>query len=102
MGGTIAAALVLVLILAGLIALRTGTVNSYVKARFVENMADMGIVFDAESFTLELSPLQLHLRNATFKDKVTGKDLFSCPRGPPRDDGKGPLCPAGKSRYLNR
>ena len=39
-------------------------------------MAEMGIVFDADVFRLNISPLELELQNATFTDKVSGEKLF--------------------------
>src|SRR2546421_5915997 len=73
---TLVAVLVLLLAVLSVVIYRTGTFDQYVKTRFVERMAEMNVVFDAEAFTLTLAPLELNLRNATFKDRVTGQDLF--------------------------
>lgn len=75
-GGVIAVAVVLFIII-GVISYRYGVFDPYVKQQFVSKMADIGIVFDAEVFRVTLSPLELELKNATFKNKVTGELLFS-------------------------
>ncbi|MBV9214844.1 MAG: translocation/assembly module TamB domain-containing protein [Acidobacteria bacterium] len=72
--GTAIAILVAAILL--VVMYRTGTFNTYIKARFVQRMADMGITFDADAFTVTASPLTLHLRNATFNDTTTGDRLF--------------------------
>src|SRR4051812_48986683 len=71
--------LVLLVLLLGILAIvlyRTGQVDNYTRNRFREKMAEMGIVFDADVFRLNISPLELELQNATFTDKVTGEKLF--------------------------
>lgn len=68
--------LVLLLGLLGVILFRTGQVDVYTKNRFREKMAEMNIVFDADVFRLNINPLELELKNATFNDKVTGAKLF--------------------------
>lgn len=75
-GGGGLAIVLLFAALAGLILYRTGIVNSYVRSQFVARMDQMGIVFDSEAFTLSASPLELHIRNATFRNKITGDKLF--------------------------
>jgi hypothetical protein len=39
-------------------------------------MADIGIVFSADEFSLTVAPLELHLVNATFNDRLSGEKLF--------------------------
>jgi translocation and assembly module TamB len=53
-----------------------GTFDTYLRNRFRERMAEMGIVFDADVFRVTVSPLALELRNATFNDSVSGEKLF--------------------------
>ena len=55
---------------------RNGYADNYVKRQFVAKMADIGVVFDADTFRLTINPLQLELKNATFNDKLTGEKLF--------------------------
>src|SRR5262245_6786294 len=74
---TFLAVIVLLAVLIGVILYRGGSLDTYVQTRFIERMAEMGIVFDAEAFNLRLNPLELHIRNGRFKDKVTGETLFA-------------------------
>ncbi len=69
-------ALVLATILS-VVLYRGGVFDTYLRERFRERMAEMGIVFDAERFQVTASPLGLELRNATFVDKLTGEKLFA-------------------------
>ncbi len=39
-------------------------------------MNEIGVDFTADTFSLTVAPLQLHLENATFNDKLTGEKLF--------------------------
>ena len=55
---------------------RNGVFDNYVKTQFVNKMAEIGIVFDADVFRVTVAPLQLELKNATFTDKTTGEKLF--------------------------
>ena len=55
---------------------RNGVFDNYIKEQFVTKMADIGVVFDADTFRLTISPLKLELKNATFNDKVSGDKLF--------------------------
>ena len=55
---------------------RYGVFDNYIKRQFVTKMADIGVVFDADTFRLTVSPLKLELKNATFNDKVSGDKLF--------------------------
>src|SRR6185369_14585525 len=75
-GGLIAIVGLLVLILT-VISYRYGVFDPYVKEQFTAKMADIGIVFDAEVFRVTVAPRELELKNATFKNKVTGEVLFS-------------------------
>ena len=56
---------------------RYGVFDNYVKTQFVNKMADIGIVFDADVFRVTVAPLQLEFKNATFNDKLTGEKLFA-------------------------
>jgi translocation and assembly module TamB len=70
----------IVVLLAGLLTIglyRAGVFDTYIKGQFVTKLADIGIVFDAETFRVTASPMTLEMHNATFKDKVTGDPLFS-------------------------
>ena len=58
------------------ISYRTGVFDNYVKEQFVAKMADIGVVFSADTFRLTVSPLKLEIKNATFNDKVSGDKLF--------------------------
>lgn len=60
----------------GLVAYWYGFFDSYVKNQFVVRMADIGVVFDADKFSLTASPFALKIENATFTDRVTGEKLF--------------------------
>ncbi len=55
---------------------RYGVLDNYVKQQFVAKMADIGIVFDADTFRLTVAPLELQFKDATFNDKVSGEKLF--------------------------
>src|SRR5262245_23532296 len=70
-------------ILAVLLALFTvvtykfGVYDNYIKAQLVDRFAAMGMVFNADVFRVTINPLDVELKNATFKDKTTGELLFS-------------------------
>lgn len=75
----IAGGLLLAVVLVGLITTglyRGGTIDSIIRAQFVDKMEHMGIDFSADVFRVTISPLQLELKNATFNDRVTGEKLF--------------------------
>jgi hypothetical protein len=55
---------------------RYGVFDNYVKSQFVAKMAEIGVVFDADTFRVTVAPLKLELKNATFNDKITGEKLF--------------------------
>ena len=55
---------------------RSGVFDNYIKEQFVTKMADIGVVFSADTFRLTVSPLKLEIKNATFNDKVSGDKLF--------------------------
>jgi len=74
--GLVAIAGILVLILT-ITSYRYGVFDPYVKEQFTAKMAEIGIVFDAEVFRVTVAPLELELKNATFRNKVTGEVLFS-------------------------
>ena len=50
--------------------------DGYVRDRFTAKMSDIGITFNADAFRLVATPFELHLKNATFNDKITGERLF--------------------------
>ena len=74
-GGGLAVLLLLLGILA-VVMFRTGVVDTYIRGRFTDRLAEMGIVFDSDAFRFSPSPFELTIRNATFKDKLTGETLF--------------------------
>ena len=74
-GGGLAIFSVLILLI-GVVLFKTGVFEGYVRSQFVSRMAEMGIVFDADAFRLTASPLELHIRNASFNDKISGEKLF--------------------------
>ena len=78
-GITAGAVAVLAILLAVLVIVfyRYGVFDNYVKTQFVNKMADIGIVFDADVFRVTVAPLQLELKNATFNDQLTGEKLFA-------------------------
>jgi len=55
---------------------RAGVFDTYVKGQFTAKMADIGVDFDADVFTVGVSPFELVLKNATFNDRTTGEKLF--------------------------
>ena len=75
--GAILAIVIVFFVIIGVVSYRYGVFDPYVKEQFTAKMADIGIVFDAEVFRVTVSPLELELKNATFKNKVTGELLFS-------------------------
>src|SRR4029079_12323814 len=75
--GAILAIAIVLFVIIGVVSYRYGVFDPYVKEQFTAKMADIGIVFDAEVFRTTISPLELELHNATFKNKVTGELLFS-------------------------
>ena len=72
--GVIALGAVLIALLA-VVAYRSGYADNYVKSQLVTTLDDIGVVFTADKFNLTINPLQLHLENATFNDKLTGEKL---------------------------
>jgi translocation and assembly module TamB len=72
----ITAILAVLFVLLVTVSYRNGVLDNYVKRQFVAKMADIGIVFNADTFRLTVNPLQLELKNATFNDKTTGDKLF--------------------------
>ncbi|HLM61173.1 MAG TPA: hypothetical protein VK308_10230, partial [Pyrinomonadaceae bacterium] len=72
-----AIALLLVLLVgSAIVVYRYGYLDDYVKRQFVAKMDEIGVNFSADTFRLTVMPLQLHLENATFNDKLTGEKLF--------------------------
>lgn len=74
--GSLLGLLIVLLGLLSVILYRYGTFDTVIKAQFVEKMAIMGVVFDADVFRVTVNPLQLELKNATFNDRLTGEKLF--------------------------
>ncbi len=56
---------------------KTGATDSYIRGEFAAKMDRMGIAFDAGTFRVTLSPLELELKDAVFTNKATGEKLFS-------------------------
>ncbi len=56
---------------------KTGGTDSYIRGEFSAKMDRMGIGFESEQFHVGVSPLQLELKNAVFKNKETGEKLFT-------------------------
>lgn len=76
---TVTAALAIAAILIAVISVvlyESGTFDNYLRARFRDRMAEMGLVFDADVFRVRVAPLSLELRNATFTDRLSGEKLF--------------------------
>ncbi|HEY2847741.1 MAG TPA: hypothetical protein VGI80_07980, partial [Pyrinomonadaceae bacterium] len=71
------AVVAIVVSLLSLLAYKNGVLDTYVKTQFTNKMADIGIVFSADVFRVNVNPLELELQNATFNDKVTGEKLFA-------------------------
>ncbi|HEX6278837.1 MAG TPA: hypothetical protein VFZ49_02365, partial [Pyrinomonadaceae bacterium] len=77
-GLLLAVGLGVVIVILGLLSVglyRYGTLDSIIKAQFVDKMNYIGIEFTADVFRVTVNPLQLELKNATFNDKVTGDKL---------------------------
>lgn len=71
--------LVLILFLFGVaiyLSYRFGYFDNYIKTQFINKMDEIGVVFSADVFRIQASPLTLQLKNATFNDKLTGDRLF--------------------------
>ena len=66
---------VIFLALLTIVVYRYGYFDNYVKNQFVTKMDEIGVNFSADKFNLTVAPLQLHLENATFNDKITGEKL---------------------------
>ena len=73
----VAVVLLAALLLTSVITYRYGVFDSWIKAQFTAKMADIGIVFSADEFALTVAPLELHLVNATFNDRVSGESFSS-------------------------
>ncbi|MGD9563990.1 MAG: translocation/assembly module TamB domain-containing protein [Pyrinomonadaceae bacterium] len=69
------AAAAVVIVVIGALLYRGGIADSYIKAQFVSKMAEIGVDFDADVFRVTVAPLRLELKNATFKDRVSGEKL---------------------------
>ena len=70
------AILLFVLAVLAVVFYRYGVFDDYVKEQFIGKMGRIGMNFDAETFRVNVSPLQLEIKNATFTDKITGEKLF--------------------------
>ena len=55
---------------------RVGVFDGYIKGQLTSKLDQIGIAFEPESFRVTASPMTLEVRNATFKDKLTGDRLF--------------------------
>ncbi|MBK8810240.1 MAG: translocation/assembly module TamB domain-containing protein [Acidobacteria bacterium] len=56
---------------------KTGATDGYIRGEFAAKMDRMGIGFDAGSFHVSASPLELELKDAVFTNKSTGEKLFA-------------------------
>jgi hypothetical protein len=74
--GVVAAIGIAILLLVSVVSYRYGVFDPWIKSQFTAKMADIGIEFTADEFALSLAPMELHLVNATFNDRVTGEKLF--------------------------
>ncbi len=72
--GVVALGVILIALLV-VVVYRYGYADNYVKSQLVNTLDDIGVVFTADKFNLTINPLQLHLENATFNDKLTGEKL---------------------------
>lgn len=66
---------VILLALLTVVVYRYGYFDTYVKNQFIAKMDEIGVNFTADTLNLTVAPLQLHLENATFNDKLTGEKL---------------------------
>ena len=55
---------------------RVGVFDGYIKGQLTSKLDQIGIAFEPESFRVTASPMTLEMRNATFRDKLTGDRLF--------------------------
>lgn len=60
---------------------KSGGTDSYIRGEFSAKLDRMGIAFESERFHVGVSPLQLDLANAVFKNKETGETLFTIKDG---------------------
>jgi translocation and assembly module TamB len=74
--GVVAVIGIAILLFVSVVSYRYGVFDPWIKSQFTAKMADIGIAFTADEFALKLAPMELHLVNATFNDRVTGEKLF--------------------------
>lgn len=55
---------------------KTGTIERGIRSEFSAKLDRMGIQFEADGFQVSALPLELHLENAAFKNKVTNEKLI--------------------------
>jgi translocation and assembly module TamB len=55
---------------------RAGTFDRYIKDQLASKLSEVGIEFESESFRVTASPMTVELRNAMFRDHLTGQKLF--------------------------
>ena len=67
----------IVFVLFSVVTYKYGVYDNYIKAQLVDRFSAMGMVFDADVFRVNIDPLDVELKNATFKDKTTGELLFT-------------------------
>ncbi len=65
-----------IFVIIGLVLYQTGVVESAVRNQLTARLADMGVAFEADTFAFTVSPLEVELRNADFRDKATGEKLI--------------------------
>jgi translocation and assembly module TamB len=67
--------ILVLVIFAGFIAVRTGYVGRYIEARFVEQMDKIGVRTEIGAFETTFAPLGVRLRDVNLYDKATGEKL---------------------------
>ncbi|MDQ4120899.1 MAG: translocation/assembly module TamB domain-containing protein [Acidobacteriota bacterium] len=67
--------LIVALIIAGFLAVRTGYVARYIERQFVVQLDNMGIRAEIGEFEQTFSPLGVEMRNVNLYDKITGEKL---------------------------
>ncbi|MBP6002594.1 MAG: translocation/assembly module TamB domain-containing protein [Pyrinomonadaceae bacterium] len=70
-----AAIIALIVAIVAVVLYQTGVFSNYVRDQLVSKFSGMGVAFEAETFRVTVAPLEVDLRNAVFKDKITGEKL---------------------------
>ncbi len=72
----LAALSVLIVTIVVFVLYRAGIFDNYIKDQLTAKMSDIGMAFESDTFRVAASPLTVELKNATFRDKITGEKLF--------------------------